>query len=403
MVKLGGEYLNLTGDNSKDIISIRDDIYKLKDDLQYYLSHIDGGNMTSSFAKEMTDGFGNYSLIRQEADRISARVSDLDGNVANLAVTASEIRSEVSAVDGRVTQVDLKADGISADVSDLDGRFTTVQQNVNGWKLTLGDGTSTQDITINGATSSVNLNNFDLSAKSLTSVTEYATVKVNEGVIRFGLGDFDIYNPDILFGIEPGGTRLPGVHHLTYINSLISSEEIYIASGGDSSRGYFAVVNIKGNDGIYLDSADGVYINDIPYGNVFCAYRSTNRTITPGVDTVVGFNGVLRNVGSLFYLDGGNVVCGRDGQVEISGQVDTSISGANGKEAYTYLYKNGSAIDAATRVTISSGMTTALCTPRIIYVSSGDILSPTIHIPSGSTGTIYSGAYRTFYTFRYVS
>lgn len=460
MVKLGGEYLTLTGVPSKDIIAIRDDIYKLREDLQYYLEHLDESNLTESFSKTIKDEVsGDVSMITQLADQISTRVSNIAGDVSALSQRADSITArvenaesdittleqtasgittrvvavegDVTALDGRVgtaegnittldgsiSAVDQKADSISADVTNLDGRFSTFKQNVDGWAFKIGDGTAEKNISINNGI--VDLRDFDVTAKTLKTVSDDLVAGTRDSVeIDSGKQDFyhSNYNGStesnkqlqMRLGTAPGsdynlsiyGENKNGTYgkigSLGRLDTLFDGHEVVLGSFNSDLflNASGANIALQGNS---------ITINGIPYNNVFCAYRNTNRAITPGGDTVIGFNAVLHDIGNLFYLEDGHIVCTMDGKVEISGQVDTSISGANGKEAYTYLYKNGLAIDVATRVTISSGMTTALCTPRIISVSAGDTLSPTIHIPVGSTGTIYQGAYRTFYTFRYIN
>lgn len=422
MVKLGGEYLTLTGVPSKDIVAIRDDIYKLREDLQYYLEHLDESNLTESFSKTIKDEVsGDVSMITQLADQISTRVSNIAGDVSALSQRADSITArvenaegdistleqtatglttrvataegDISTLDGRVdtaegdittlsgsiSTVDQKADTISANVTNLDGRFTDFQQDVDGWEFTIGDGENEQRISINDGI--VNLNDFDLSAKSLSATTSSSSVAIESGSITMGYGE----NP-----YEDTGLRIYiAKPQEDFVAVLNATDELAITAGDKIRIGdEFNRVNLD--------------INGIPYNNCFQANRSTDTPLVAGADSLVGFNTVEHDIGGLFSLSGGSVVCSRAGKVEISGQIDLYAANGLNKQCYINLYRNGSNSGHFTRTTMTD-YTTALFQRKIINVSAGDTLAFRIHMVAGVPGTAYGGSGRNFITLRYIS
>lgn len=304
MIRLGGEFINLSGDNSKDIKAISDDIYNLKEDLQYYLSHLDNSNMTDTYNKELKDGFGNFSLIQQEAERISTRISNLNGDMSSLTQTVNGVSAEISAVDGRVTTLDYTVDNLTVKFKDKDGNqssfslkdgsldlqnlvFAVLGTNgatiINGGNITTGS--INADLITTGSLNADRISGGTISSSVFRTTTQsvggnqYCSLQITDGALAlYQRGDFGTrtgyfsYNQLGVteFGSDGGSQLWISSDNILKLSSgrnmsIQAGHEytIYIGSGVDEKNDIIIGNNIStgGRRKVYLWG--DVYINGV--------------------------------------------------------------------------------------------------------------------------------------------
>lgn len=92
---------------AKDIKKLKDCVYMLNEQLRYQFSHIDEENIAAGaitedsletdLKRKVQDTAGNYSILKQTANAIEAKVSSIDGDVASLQLTAEGLLSKADA------------------------------------------------------------------------------------------------------------------------------------------------------------------------------------------------------------------------------------------------------------------------------------------------------------------
>ena len=173
------QFPNFTGQENpaEQIMTIRNYLYMLLEQLRYTLNNLDAGNFNTEGLKEIQDAI-SQPILKQ--------LSDTDGNLAELQVTAAGLASRVSSNEGDISQLEQTAQGLSSRVGDAEGNISSLQQTANGLssRVSSAEGNiSSLQQTANGLSSRVSNAEGSISSLSQTASGLETRVANAEGAV----------------------------------------------------------------------------------------------------------------------------------------------------------------------------------------------------------------------------
>lgn len=301
MLKLSDGLPVLTGNDKKDIQSLADNIFDLRENLQHILTNLDKKNYSADangIGIHSKVGGDNYTQITQNEDLIQLIAANSEG-IASLRVTAGEISSRVEDVNNnlgsRITQtadnINLRVDGV---VEDLEENYSTTTEvdsmidvGLNGITLSSSVSGKTASITISPPSGDPKTADINLTGLvSFTDLSGSGTTEINGGNITTGTISADRIDVDNLIAKK---LLAKGSDSGIQIDPDTNGLRVLQINSGDTTT-VVGELNYNNTGGLYLSSAGSVdfYISSdsnlvlASYGDLYikghpCAWDSNGR------------------------------------------------------------------------------------------------------------------------------
>ena len=319
------------------IDSMRDDISTLTTRASELKTSLDGLTSTVSVITQEVDNntgkittlSSKVSTLEQTAESIEARVEDNDGAISSLTVSLNSLTSRVSTAEGNISTLTQRADSIEAEVDGKVDEAYGSSSSSFGWSLkTTGFYVYSNKSTVVKITSSGLEVTGDITAKS--GSLENMTIA---GYLRFG-GDTSYYisanENDSNYYINLPGLRIDKASSAVFSGKLsapsgtiggftITTSAIYKTktSYNDSNQGVYL-----GTSGIGL-GAGSFYVTSA--GKLYASNAEISGTITATAGTIGGFT---ISATSLSNANGGSSI------VITSGSYKTTFSANSVSASY---------------------------------------------------------------------
>jgi len=171
------------------LVSIRDYLYLLTENLGWTLRHLDWRNF-------------NPAAIRKLTEPIYASIKDNAGRLTQLAVTAEGLDLRVTNAEGWITEFEVTANGILSSVSDLEGNLSLYSQRAERIDWIVQSGSDSSNFTLTAKMASLVSEHIILAGAVTFNDLEYKNgyTRINGGNITTGQISGIVYRLE-----SPGG------------------------------------------------------------------------------------------------------------------------------------------------------------------------------------------------------
>ena len=300
--------LNVTAENLlSQINGINGNISTLQQTAETLSSRIttaDGNISTltqtaNSLSSKISDAEGNISSLTQTVNGLGSKISSAEGNISTLQQTANSLSSKISTAEGNISSLQQTAETLSSRITTADGNISSLTQTVNGFSLSVSNGTSSSTIKLMSGSTVISSNSISFSGMvTFSDLSAKGSTTINGGNITTGEIDAVDVRGVKVYGsrfYNSGGTTwmevgkdLYGADNDAYAmyiaNSSYSGTEVFGIHNGDFG---FVTLNGKGFDFLSSDAetntvrinvgTDGKYWEFSTTGIKFC---SANGTVT---------------------------------------------------------------------------------------------------------------------------
>ena len=261
------------------------------------------GNISSltqtvnGLGSKISSAEGNISTLQQTANSLSTKVSNAEGNISTLQQTANSLSSKISTAEGNISSLQQTAETLSSRITTADGNISSLTQTVNGFSLSVSNGTSSSTIKLMSGSAVISSQNISFSGMvTFSDLSAKGSTTINGGNITTGEIDAVDVRGVKVYGsrfYNSGGTTwmevgkdLFGADNDAYAmyiaNSSYSGTEVFGIHNGDFG---FVTLNGKGFDFLSSDAetntvrinvgTDGKYWEFSTSGIKFCSADGT--------------------------------------------------------------------------------------------------------------------------------
>lgn len=269
------------------------------------------GNISSltqtvnGLSSKISSAEGNISTLQQTANSLSTKVSNAEGNISTLQQTANSLSSKISTAEGNISSLQQTAETLSSRITTADGNISSLTQTVNGFSLSVSNGTSSSTINLMSGSAVISSQNISFSGMvTFSDLSAKGSTTINGGNITTGEIDAVDVRGVKVYGsrfYNSGGTTwmevgkdLFGADNDAYAmyiaNSSYSGKEVFGIHNGDFG---FVTLNGKGFGFLSSDAetntvrinvgTDGKYWEFSTTGIKFC---NANGTVANRVQLV---------------------------------------------------------------------------------------------------------------------
>ena len=230
------------------------------------------GNISSltqtvnGLGSKISSAEGNISTLQQTANSLSTKVSNAEGNISTLQQTANSLSTKVSNAEGNISSLQQTAETLSSRITTADGNISSLTQTVNGFSLSVSNGTSSSTIKLMSGSTVISSNSISFSGMvTFSDLSAKGSTTINGGNITTGEIDAVDVRGVKVYGsrfYNSGGTTwmevgkdLYGADNDAYAmyiaNSSYSGTEVFGIHNGDFG---FVTLNGKGFDFLSSDA-----------------------------------------------------------------------------------------------------------------------------------------------------
>lgn len=181
-----GEIPDLSGENVEiSLKKVRDHLYRLREQLDYVLSHLGVDNLSEAAVEELKTEF---------TEELRGRIEDDEAHIAALSLTAKGLTLSFGDAENRLSAVEQDVDGLTLSVRDKDGTLSGVKLASGALDLhdlvfsalaesgtTVIDGGNIQTGTI----SAVDIHGVTITGSTFTSESDISRVVIDDGAVAF--------------------------------------------------------------------------------------------------------------------------------------------------------------------------------------------------------------------------
>ena len=230
------------------------------------------GNISSlsqtvnGLSSKISSAEGNISTLQQTANSLSTKVSNAEGNISTLQQTANSLGSKISTAEGNISSLQQTAETLSSRITTADGNISSLTQTVNGFSMSVSNGTSSSTIKLMSGSTVISSNSISFSGMvTFSDLSAKGSTTINGGNITTGEIDAVDIRGVKVYGsrfYNSGGTTwmevgkdLYGADNDAYAmyiaNSSYSGTEVFGIHNGDFG---FVTLNGKGFDFLSSDA-----------------------------------------------------------------------------------------------------------------------------------------------------
>ena len=200
----------------------------------------------NSLSTKVSNAEGNISTLQQTANSLSSKISTAEGNISTLTQTANSLSSKISTAEGNISSLQQTAETLSSRITTADGNISSLTQTVNGFSLSVSNGTSSSTIKLMSGSTLISSQNISFSGMvTFSDLSAKGSTTINGGNITTG----EIDAVDVR-GVKVYGSRFYNSGGTTWMEvgkDLFGADNdayaMYIASSSYSGTEVFGIHN----------------------------------------------------------------------------------------------------------------------------------------------------------------
>lgn len=195
------QFPSFTGqENLKEQVrTIQDYMYLLVEQLRYTLHNLDLTNMNDAAVEEyiemitepilaqIEDADGNIARLELSQAGLQSQVQSQAGQISSLQQTAGSLQSQIQDAEGNITALQQTTTSISTLVAGQGGQISTLQQKVDGFYLSVSNGSNYSTITLMSGSAAISSQTIYMTGVvTFTNLSTQGQTVINGGNIAAG-------------------------------------------------------------------------------------------------------------------------------------------------------------------------------------------------------------------------